>query len=71
MALAYLMRNVNQQDLGTQINLTAFIVNHHVRDGSEQEAEEVCKWLSRLGMIDATIVNTADDVRYRTLGFKY
>jgi tRNA(Ile)-lysidine synthase TilS/MesJ len=71
MALAYLMRNVNQQDLGTQMNLTAFVVNHHVRDGSEQEAEEVCRWLRRLGKIYAKIVNTADDARHRTIGIKY
>jgi tRNA(Ile)-lysidine synthase TilS/MesJ len=71
MALAYLMKNVNQQDLGMQMNFTAFVVNHNVRDGSNKEAKEVCNWLSRLGRTEAEAVDTADDVRHRTIAFEY
>lgn len=49
MALAYLVRNVNQRDLGIEIKFTAFVINHNIRAGSKQEADKVCDWLGALG----------------------
>ena len=51
MALAYLMKNVDEQELGLKLNIRAFVVDHDLRPGSGDEAGKVRSWLEDLGKL--------------------
>ena len=57
MALAYLMKTAANHELGAEVKLTAFIVDHQARPGSSEEAEKVSKWLQDLGRHMADIAD--------------
>ena len=50
MALAYLCRQLEQNRLVDELNITAFIVDHKAREESSREAKTVSSWLENLGM---------------------
>ena len=58
MALAYLMRRVQEEQLVRDFRLKAFIVNHRARKNSTAEAEVVASRLRRMG--EPSILNHSD-----------
>lgn len=50
MALAYLCRQLQITRPELKLDVTAFVVDHKLRDESTEEAQMVAKWLSNLGI---------------------
>lgn len=51
MALATLCSKLRQTDEGKELSFRAFIVDHALRRGSDEEARKVAEYLKRLGML--------------------
>ena len=49
MALAYLLRNMQDEGLVPDHHMTAFIVDHRARENSTEEARTVSDWLGEMG----------------------
>jgi WD repeat-containing protein 48 len=50
MALAYLCRQLQITRPELKLDVTAFVVDHKLRDESTEEAHMVAKWCSNLGI---------------------
>lgn len=50
MALAYLCKELEKSRLVDDLSVTAFVVDHKVREESSREAKTVSSWLEDLGM---------------------
>jgi hypothetical protein len=51
MALAFLFQQLNRLNLGSELDLTALIVDHTNRHDSAREALTVSRWLKDIGGI--------------------
>jgi tRNA(Ile)-lysidine synthase len=49
MALAFLCKQLQEQNLVDQLAITAFVVDHKAREESSREARTVASWLSDIG----------------------
>ncbi|KAF4279153.1 hypothetical protein CNMCM8057_007307 [Aspergillus fumigatus] len=58
MALAFLCKQLQEQNLVDGLTVTAFVVDHKAREESSREARTVATWLSDMGKPDDDLVNS-------------
>jgi WD repeat-containing protein 48 len=57
MALAFLCKQLQDQNLVDGMTVTAFVVDHKAREESSREARTVATWLSDMGKPDDDTAN--------------